>query len=123
MEKFKKFAAIYAIIAGICIPVLWIFILAAGVIIKLNSEPTALTLLLASEFITAVFLLTGGIGLLLKKAWSLKIWFLSMGMLLYAVLNATGQFMQMNHPFFAPAFIIITAATACTILLSLLVNE
>jgi FtsH-binding integral membrane protein len=59
----------------------------------------------------------------LKQAWAQKAWFLSMGMLLYAVISATGQFLQMNHPVLAPVFIIILAATACVLLLSVLVKE
>ena len=123
MEKFKKFSGVFAIIAGICIPALWIYILAAGIIPRIHSEPTAVGFLLTSEFVTAILLLTGGIGLLLKQAWSQRVWYLSMGMLLYAVLMATGEFLQMNHPFFGPVFIIITAATACILLLSILVKE
>jgi hypothetical protein len=50
MERFKKFSAIFTIMAGI--------------IVRLHSEPTAAAFLIASEFVTAIFLLAGGIGIL-----------------------------------------------------------
>lgn len=123
MEKFRKFSGIYAIISGICIPALWIYFLAAGTINQLHSGSTVTALLITSEFITALLLLTGGIGLLMKQTWSREIWFLSIGMLLYALITSCGQFLQINHPLFAPLFIILTAATGCVALLSLLVKE
>ena len=123
MEKFKRFSAVYALAAGICIPVLWIYILISGILPKVHSEPTAAVFLIVSELATAAFLLASGIGLLLKQIWAQKLWYLAMGMLLYAVVLAAGEFLQLNRPFFGPVFIVLIAATACVTLLSLLVKD
>jgi hypothetical protein len=123
MENFKKFSAVFALIAGIVIPVLWIYFISAGVITRFHTEPTAAAFLLAAEFAASVLLLISGISLLLKKAWAQKVWLTAMGMLLYALIIASGEFLQMNHPVFGPFFIIILFATACVLLLSFLVKE
>lgn len=48
----------------------------------------------AAEFITALALLAGGVGLLLGWTWGVGVYLISMGMLLYAVVNSSGYFAQ-----------------------------
>jgi len=48
----------------------------------------------AAEYGTAFALLTGGTGLLLDLAWGRTVYLVSMGMLVYTVVNSPGYFAQ-----------------------------
>lgn len=94
------FAALYAIFVGVAMIGQWLFSVAkkqvpgpeAGPIVGRGS--VEMLFHLAAEFITAIALLAGGLGLLLDWAWGLNVYLISMGMLLYAVINSAGYFAQ-----------------------------
>jgi len=48
----------------------------------------------ASNCVTLVSLLAGGVGLLLNCTWAVRAYLISLGMLLYTVINSSGYFAQ-----------------------------
>jgi hypothetical protein len=97
--KLRKTAAVFAIIIGIAMFGVWIKDLSTGQVSELSTEPIAIIFTIVAESLTAVTLIIGGIGLIKKQIWGLKVFLLSMGFLLYSVVNATGYFGQ-NGDFF-----------------------
>ncbi len=118
MSEFQRFSAVYAICAGICIPSLWVYFLLSRTFPELGDQPTAVAFLLTAELLTAAVSLASGIGMLLRKAWSSRVWYLAIGMILYAVIMATGQFAQSGSLLFSAVFALLTAATATMAIVS-----
>ncbi len=48
----------------------------------------------AAEFITAVLLIVSGISLLVSAGWSITVFLVASGMLMYTVINSPGYFAQ-----------------------------
>ena len=94
------FAALYAIVIGILMIGQWIFSIAkkqvpgpeAGPIV--GRGPVEMLFHWAAEFITAIALLVGGLGLLLGWTWGARVYLIAVGMLLYTVINSPGYFAQ-----------------------------
>jgi len=88
------FAALYAILMGIGMIGQWVFSLAKKQVPELETEPIRILFHLAAEFITAIALLVGGVGLLTGSNWGWQAYLVSMGMLLYTVIVSPGYFAQ-----------------------------
>lgn len=50
-----------------------------------------------AEFVTAVALVVGGLGLLFGWAWAMTEYLIAMGMLIYTVINSPGYFAQQRQ--------------------------
>ncbi len=88
----------------------------SGQVIELSNEPIDILFHIANEFITAVFLIVGGCGLLRKKVWQEKYTFISMGMLFYSLLAANGYYTQKG---ILPMTIMFSTFTIVTITLTI----
>jgi len=109
--KLRKTAAIYAIIVGLAMISIWIIILVTGqdpeLQSQLQTEPIAIGLHITSEFITAALLLVGGLGLIANRGWAVKMYVLSMGFLMYSLVNASGLYGQRGNLAFISMFAVI----------------
>ena len=88
------FSAIYAIIVGIGMIGQWSVSLFANKVPELKTEPFRIAFHLAGEFLTAVSLVAGGLGLITDTSWGQPAYLVSMGMLLYTVIVSPGYFAQ-----------------------------
>jgi hypothetical protein len=105
--KLRKTAAVYSILVGLAMIVTWIVLLNTNQVPELETAPLTITMHIAAEFITAIVLLIGGIGLLLNRTWSFNMFLLSMGMLIYAVVNASGAYAQQGNVAMIAVFIAV----------------
>jgi hypothetical protein len=105
--KVRRTAALYSILVGLAIIVTWIMLLSTGQVPELETAPLDITFHIIAEFITAGVLLAGGIGLILSRTWAFNIYLLSMGMLIYAVINAAGYYVQQGNIAMIAVFIIV----------------
>ena len=105
--KLRKTAAVYSILVGLAMIVTWIVLLNTNQVPELETAPLTITMHIAAEFITAIVLLIGGIGLLLNRTWSFNMFLLSMGMLIYAVVNASGAYAQQGNMAMVAVFIFV----------------
>ncbi len=112
MTKMTKAAAIFAILMGVLMLIVWGILLATGQEAAVSAGmPSALSLL-AAEFLTAFSLLIGGFGLLTGRKWGLRAALVALGMLLYCVIFSIGVFAERG---IAPAvawFVFVTLASA-----------
>ena len=92
--QFKKVASFYSIFIGIAMIGMWIFFYASGNIPELDTEPIRISMHILAEVITAVILILGGIGILVNKKWGKDIYLVSMGMLIYTLVQSPGYFME-----------------------------
>lgn len=99
---------------------IWTALLGTEQVPEINTEPIYLLYHLTAEFLTAITLLIGGFGLFANRKWGLEIYLVSMGMLLYAVLNAGGYYAQKSEWIMVGMFTLFTILTTLFICLSLL---
>ncbi|MFX0137868.1 MAG: hypothetical protein ACFFDN_29775 [Candidatus Hodarchaeota archaeon] len=105
-------ASIYCILIGIAIIIMWILLIRRREVPELNTQPTRIYFHLVSEFLTGIILIIGGIGLLINQTWGLAIFFLSLGMVIYSMINAAGYYGQLKEwPMFI-MFIVFTIVSA-----------
>ena len=119
--KLRKTAAIYSIVVGLAMIGIWMMLLITGqdpeLQNSLQTEPIAVGLHLAAEFLTAIILLIGGFGLIADRGWAVKVFLLSMGFLMYSVLNASGFYGQRGDlPFIGMFAAILTLAVIFSVL-------
>jgi hypothetical protein len=90
--KIQKVTAVYAVVVGIGMIGMWIMFLLNGQVPELATKPAATYMHLAAEFLAAITSLVAGIGLWHGKSWASGVYLLSAGMVLYAVVQASGYF-------------------------------
>lgn len=78
-------AALFSILTGALIIVLWSVLLSTGQVSRIVEEPLAHLFHLVSEMVTAVLLLISGLAGLRRSAWAHRLFFFGGGMLLLAV--------------------------------------
>lgn len=115
--KAKKAASIYSFFMGISMIAMWSIFYVTGSIPEIQTKPIELSMHIAAEFFTAILLIVGAIGLFTNKIWGLKVYLLSMGMLLYTLIMSPGYFLQQGQiPFVIMFFVFIVLAVAFIIL-------
>ncbi len=111
-------ASVYTIIIGIAMLCMWLLLLIKREVPELNTKPTQIFFHLGAEFLTAVMLIIGGIGLLINQFWGLVIFFIAIGMAIYSTINAAGFYGQLKD---WPMFIMLIVFTFVSLLIILLI--
>jgi hypothetical protein len=116
----KKLAAFYSIFIGISVMGMWCMILlgngTAEGLIEISFH-------LFSEFLMAVLLIAGGIGLLKDRTYGKKVFLISNGMLIYSVLNAAGYYGQRGSFIMTGMFMIFFIASSVFLILGFVRND
>ena len=102
--KVKKIAAVYSIIVGASMIGMWTVFYVIGGIPEINTEPAKITMHLIAEFVTAIALILGGIGLISNRKWGFQTYLLSMGMLMYTLIVSPGYYIQSGDFIFVAMF-------------------
>lgn len=117
---FRKVAAVYSIVIGISVLAMWSMTILTG---GIKEGPIEIFFHLVSEFLMAILLLIGGIGLIRDKMYGRKIFLISNGMLLYSVLNAAGYFGQGGNMAMVILFFAIFMISSALLLYGLMRKE
>jgi hypothetical protein len=115
----RKIAAVYAMLVGALMVAQWIMFIAIGQVPELQTEPVRISFHLAGEFLTAILLVTGGLGLITGRKWGLNIYLVAMGMLLYTIIVSPGYFAQLGQWAFTGMFAVLLVLTVGFIVLAL----
>jgi len=100
----RKSAAIYSIMVGISMFMMWIMFYLLGAIPELATEPAKILLHIFAELATATALISAGFGLLKLKPWSHQLYLLSTGALIYTLIQSPGYFLQNSELGFVVMF-------------------
>ena len=111
-------ASVYTIIIGITMLVMWFLLLFRREVPDLKTKPTQIFFHLAAEFLTAVFLIIGGIGFIMNQPWGLAVFFIAIGMAIYSTINAAGFYGQLKD---WPMFIILMVFSVFSLLIAMLI--
>ena len=90
----KRAVSVYSMVIGVSMIGMWIFFYLIGGIPELETEPIRISMHIIAEGLTAILLILGGYGVLTGKGWGEKMYFLSMGMLIYTLIQSPGYFME-----------------------------
>lgn len=88
----KKVAAIYSFLTGISMFVVWGIYFAAGKVMGVEPEPLGLSFHIAAELMTGATMIVAGLGLFGGRPWAPGAYFMGLGMMIYAVVNAPGLY-------------------------------
>lgn len=116
MSKTHRIQSVFSITMGLAMIGWWSLLLAADQMSELETAPLTAALHLAAEFLTALSLLAGGIGALRGAWWAHNISTLSLGMLLYAMVQASGY--SAEHGQVLPVVIFATSVVTVLIFIS-----
>ena len=83
---------------------------------ELLEKPKEITFHLIAEFSTAVLLIISGIGLLLRSGWTRTLSPISLGMLLYTVINSAGFYAHQNNLPMVAMFLVLIILTVVAII-------
>ena len=87
----------YSLLMGLGMLGIWVMLLLTGQVPELASEPYRILLHIAAEMLSGMLLLAGGFALWAKKAWAVSLHRFSLGLLLYAAVQAPGYYAQLGQ--------------------------
>lgn len=90
-------SAMYAIFIGAVMLGQWAVALGSGGVPNLDSEPVGALVQLAVRLMSAVMLLIGGFGVWTNRSWGYRGFLVSMGMLMYSLLDSTTFYLQSGN--------------------------
>jgi hypothetical protein len=84
----KRICAIYAILVGLSMFATWGGFFITGSVMGVKPVATGIGFHIVSELATGFALLAAGAGLIANREWARNVYFLGMGLMIYAVVNS-----------------------------------
>jgi hypothetical protein len=100
----KKICAIYALLVGISMILVWAGYFATGSVMGIKPSAPGLMFHIAAEFATSFALIAAAIGMLANRKWGRDIYFLGLGLLAYALINSPGYYIAGGGNFIIAVF-------------------
>ena len=113
---------IFTICAGLITAFLWIIVIIKKIEAKFIEKPTERLFHILAEFIMSIIAIVAGIGLFLKQSWAIPLFYISMGLILYALINAIGIYKEKKFKLLVLILIFSAVLTLVLIGLSLVLN-
>jgi hypothetical protein len=111
--------AIFAILVGVGMVAQWATSFATRQIPELQTEPFRIWFHIAGEMVTAVSLITAGVGLLISQPWGPALYLVATGMLIYTVIVSPGYFAQKGQWIWVLIFaVLLVLATASALIVA-----
>lgn len=107
--SYRKLASGYAVFVGAMMIVWWGVLLSQDQMPELAETPIAAVLHIAAEMSTAVCLMASGAGLWIGRPWADRLLPVGLGMLLYAMIQASGYSAQQGQTPVVVLFVLLTA--------------
>jgi hypothetical protein len=113
MDKLMRISGVFALISAVAMALVWALIVGCGFLAQeMRAHPVQYAFLLTAEGITACLLFISGVGLLRNAGRALRLFYIAMGMMLYAVIFAAGKFLDLGLTYFTGLFALVALATA-----------
>ncbi len=119
----KKVVSGYSIVIGLSIFGMWAMFWITGNIPELETEPLRAGSHLIAELTTAGLLIFGGITLIRKWKYALNLFQVSMGMLIYTLIQSPGYFAEQDEFAFVGMFSVLLIITGVLLVWSIKVPE
>lgn len=115
----RKILAAYSVLIGVMMAAMWSVFAATDQIPEIETSPKEIAFHLAAEFITAFALISGGLGLALRRNWGFALNLVALGMLAYTVVVSPGYYAQTGNYAFVGMFSVLMALTLSFIVVSI----
>jgi len=112
----KKIAGIYALVIGFAIIGLWLMLFFSGQVPEWVTEPFSISFHIAAESVMAGLLIVSGIGLFFRKQWSVQLFRISSGLVIYSVINSSGYYAQSDNIPMVAMFMALLVLTVIVLL-------
>lgn len=114
-----RFSAWYGVVVGVLVPAQWAVFLATGNVPQLEEAPWEIWFHMVAEFLLAVVILVGGIGMLAGRGWARTVYLVGLGMVVYSVVNSPGYFAQRGEwPLVAMFMVLLVLSVVAAVLLA-----
>ncbi len=107
MKKSTSVFAFLFIFIGVSMLALWTMLILTQQVPEFKSAPFTTITHITAESLTGLMLIFAGYGLLKKQPWSKRFYPLAVGMLLYAVVQASGYYIDHASPVFVGLFVLM----------------
>ena len=110
----SNLVGIYSVLIGLMMIGMWVSLLLTKQVPELRPAsyaPRLITYHIVAELLTAIVLIISGVGLFLVSDWAKILSAISLGMLLYSVINSPGKYAHENNLSMVAVFTIITILT------------
>ena len=110
----SNLVGIYSVLIGLMMIGMWVSLLLTKQVPELRPAsyaPRLVTYHIVAELLTAIVLIISGVGLFLVSDWAKILSAISLGMLLYSVINSPGKYAHENNLSMVAVFTIITILT------------
>lgn len=112
-----RIVAVYGILVGLIMTGLWVMLISTGQVPYLDTPQVEIKLHIVTELLTAWLLILGGVSIL--SGWKIKRFlpYVSHGMLLYAIINSSGYYIDLGQMEMAVMFSVLLVCTLASIYL------
>ncbi|MDH5448200.1 MAG: hypothetical protein OEY24_03120 [Candidatus Bathyarchaeota archaeon] len=107
--------AAYSLLVGLMMIGMWLSLFLKKQVPELREKPKAISFHLIAEVSTAVLLIVSGIGLFLSSEWTWMLSPISLGMLLYSIINSPGKYADENNLPMVTVFLVLIILTVIAI--------
>lgn len=105
----------FGIAIGVLMVIQWSISIITKQVPEINTVPVELTFHLIAELGTSIMLIFSGFSILSSKKQAYRLMFISLGMLIYSIVNAAGYFAQLGNWIFVLFFIVLISLTVICI--------
>jgi hypothetical protein len=110
MDK-RKASAVFTIFVGLLMMGMWSMLVLTNQVPYLDTPQMEIKLHILTEIVTAVMLIIGGISVLRYYDKLTNLHYISQGMLIYAIINSSGYYIDMGEPIMAVVFGVLLLGT------------
>ena len=111
---------IFTISAGLITALLWIIVITKKIDHKFIEKPLERLFHIIAEFLMSIVAIVAGIALLFEQTWSLPLFYIAMGLILYALVNAIGIYKEKKFQLLVVILVISTVITLALIVTSII---
>jgi hypothetical protein len=104
MKKTPSLFAYVFLFIGLSMLALWTMLIFTKQVPEFETAPFTTITHITAESLTGLMLIIAGYGLLKKQPWAQRFYPLAVGMLLYAVVQASGYYIDHSSPVFVVLF-------------------
>ena len=112
-------SGIFALIVGVGILGLWLMLILTKQVPEMKTEPIAIAFHIVVENVMGMLSVLSGIVLLLDLVWAPYLFILSMGLVIYAVINSSGYYAQRDQWAFVGMFGVIPIISTILVILNI----
>lgn len=111
----RRVSAIFTILVGLLMMGMWGTLISTGQVPYLDTPQMEIKLHILTEMLTALALVLGGVSVLRDWKRLTKLHYISQGMLIYAIINSSGYYIDRGETAMAGMFVVLLVGTLASL--------